>query len=78
MAARLAAGAVAIDGVQITHPPSANGVFAILPPGAADQLRHRYAFHTWDESRGEVRWMCSFDTSEADVEEFLAHLRAVL
>lgn len=78
MAAQLAAGAAAIDGVTITQEPSANGVFAILPPGVADQLRQRYAFHTWDPARDEVRWMCSFDTTPADVDEFLSYLRALL
>lgn len=78
MAARLAAGAGALEGVTITQLPSVNGVFAILPPGVADRLRQHSFFYTWDEARGEVRWMCSFDTTVADVEEFLAHLRASL
>ncbi|MEU8348229.1 threonine aldolase, partial [Streptomyces sp. NPDC048845] len=28
----------------------------------------------WDEAAGVVRWMCSFDTTEADVDSFTAAL----
>jgi threonine aldolase len=32
----------------------------------------------WDERVGEVRWMCSWDTTEADVEEFAGAVRAAV
>jgi len=38
-------------------------------------LQGRYAFYVWDEPSGEVRWMTSFDTTEADVDGFVAALR---
>jgi threonine aldolase len=28
-------------------------------------------FYDWDRSIGEVRWMCAFDTTEADVDNFI-------
>ena len=35
-----------------------------LPTGVADRLRERgFRFYDWDAAKGEVRWMCSFDTS---------------
>ena len=37
---------------------------------AAERLRKRFSFHTWDERTGEVRWMCAFDTTAADVDAF--------
>ena len=40
----------------------------------ADQLREAFRFYDWDASRNEVRWMCSFDTSEQDVDAFVAEL----
>ena len=49
----------------------ANGVFAILPPGAAEQLQQDFKFYVWDEHTGEVRWMCSWDTTEEDVDAFV-------
>lgn len=72
MARRLAAGLDALSGVQVLHPVEANGVFALLPPGVADRLRPHFAFSTWDSRTGEVRLMTSFDTTEADVDGFVA------
>lgn len=72
MAARLAAAVRDLPGVQVTQEPQANAVFAILPPGAAERLRERWSFYDWDERRGEVRWMCAWDTTEADVDAFAA------
>lgn len=66
---RLAAGQLA--GVEFTQDTESNAVFAILPPGVADRLRERFAFYDWDAVRGEVRWVCSFDTTEADVDAFV-------
>ena len=45
-----------------------------LPPGVADKLRQSFAFYDWDAARGEVRWMCSFDTRPEDVDAFVAEL----
>ncbi|TNY37078.1 threonine aldolase family protein [Thermomonospora catenispora] len=74
MARRLAEAVRAIPGVRITRPVEANAVFAIIPREAADRLRKRFGFYTWDERTGEVRWMCSFDTAESDVDAFAAAL----
>lgn len=78
MAARLADAVRGIDGVQVTQEPQANAVFAILPPGVADRVRERWAFYDWDERRREVRWMCSWDTTEADVDAFAADVAAAV
>ncbi|MEU2595572.1 threonine aldolase, partial [Streptomyces albidoflavus] len=40
-----------------------------------ERLQKRFRFYFWDEQAGEVRWMCSFDTQEADVDAFVAALR---
>jgi threonine aldolase len=42
-------------------------VFARLDREVTDRLRKRFPFETWDEGTGEVRWVCSFDTTEDDV-----------
>jgi threonine aldolase len=73
MAARLAEGVR--DAVTITQPVDANAVFAVLPPGRAEDLREEWFFYTWDEATGEVRWMCSWDTTEEDVDEFAEAVR---
>lgn len=78
MAGRLADAVRGIEGVTLTQEPQANAVFAILPPGVADRLRERWFFYDWDELRGEVRWMCSWDTTEADVDAFGADIAAAV
>ncbi len=70
MAARLADAVSDIPAVQITRPVQSNAVFAILPSAVIPSLQREYPFYTWDESAGEVRWMCSWDTTEEDVEGF--------
>ncbi|MEV0163459.1 threonine aldolase family protein [Nonomuraea fuscirosea] len=74
MARRLADAVRDLPGVELARPVEANAVFAVLPRDAAERLRKRFRFYTWDESTGEVRWMCAFDTTEEDVDAFAAAL----
>jgi threonine aldolase len=76
MAARLAAAVTDIDGVTITQPVQANVVFAILPPEATARLQEQWPFYVWDPHTGEVRWMCSWDTTPQDVDAFAQAIRA--
>ena len=62
--------------VTITRPVQANAVFAQLPHDAIATLQAQFDFYTWDEDAGEVRWMCSWDTTEDDVDEFVAAVKA--
>jgi threonine aldolase len=78
MAQRLSEGAAQLPGVTLTQRVQANGVFATLPPGAAAAVMEDWPFYVWDEHTGEVRWMCSWDTTAAEVDAFLAALRAAL
>ncbi|MHA7270529.1 threonine aldolase family protein [Arthrobacter sp. HLT1-20] len=78
MAARLRAAVADLPGVQCTQPTESNGVFAILPDGVAERLREKFRFYDWDQAAREVRWMCSFDTQESDVDAFVAALQAEL
>lgn len=82
MAKRLEAAVLAgiadgsMPGVTITQPTQVNGVFATLPEGVAERLRESFAFYDWDATKREVRWMCGFDTTEADVDAFVAAIAA--
>lgn len=78
MAAKLRNAVEAIPGVQPTQATESNGVFAILPDGVADRLRESFRFYDWNAAAREVRWMCSFDTTEADIDAFVAAIRAEL
>ena len=74
MAARLSLAVEAIEGVEISHPVEANAVFARMPRPAIDRLFEalpaEHPFYVWDDARDEVRWMCSWDTTAEDVDEF--------
>jgi len=73
MAALLAQRVDGLAGVTITRPVQANAVFARLPTEAVTAaLQREYDFYVWDERANEVRWMCSWDTTEEDVEQFAA------
>jgi threonine aldolase len=67
-----------IPGVQVTQKVEANAVFAILPREIIPALQEEYFFYVWDEDTSEVRWMCSFDTTEEDIEGFASLLRSKL
>lgn len=78
MASRLRQGIEALDGVQVTRETESNGVFASLSPEVADIVRRSFRFYDWDRSRGEVRWMCAFDTTDEDVDALVSALRHAL
>jgi threonine aldolase len=62
----------AISGLSFSQPTQANAVFAVLANDAADRIREQVRFYDWDRATGEVRWMTAFDTTEADVDNFVA------
>jgi threonine aldolase len=75
MAARLAAAVRDVPGVRITRDMQANAVFAIVPREVTARLQEQFHFYVWSEHTGEVRWMCSYDTTESDVDDFAEAVR---
>jgi threonine aldolase len=67
-----------IPQVKIVYKVEANGVFAQVPRQAIAKLQKRYFFYVWDEGRSVVRWMCSFDTSQQDVRQFVKFVAATV
>jgi threonine aldolase len=61
-----------IPQIRIVWKVESNGVFAQIPRHAIDKLQERYFFYPWIEEECIVRWMCSFDTTEEDVREFIS------
>jgi threonine aldolase len=72
MAQRLYAQVRDLPGLEVVRTPQANAVFAIIPAEVTERLQKRFRFYTWNEHTGEVRWMTSFDTTEADIDVFAA------
>lgn len=77
MAQRLYDGVKDIAGVSV-EPPQANALFPILPAESIARLQEQIRFYTWDHMKNQVRWMCAWDTTEADVDNFIAVVRAEL
>ena len=82
MAHRLADAISGIDRVQLAYPVQANGVFATLPGEAiqrlGDALPASLPFYVWDEVAGTIRLMCTWDTTEDDVDGLVAALAAAV
>lgn len=67
-----------IPGVKVTRKVEANAVFATIPSEIVPELQEQFFFYVWDEDRSEVRWMCSFDTTEDDIDAFALLLRKLV
>ena len=78
MAQRLAAGVEALPGVRITQKVQANAVFAQVPASSITALQAHTPFYVWDEAANEVRWVCSWDTTDEDIDSFINGAREVL
>lgn len=78
MAQLLASKLKDVPEIQITQKVESNGVFARIPKEIIPILQEAYFFYVWDEKTSEVRWMCSFDTSEKDVIKFTDIIKKVL
>ncbi|PFG30300.1 L-threonine aldolase [Paramicrobacterium agarici] len=64
-----------LPGLSFSQATQSNAIFAKLPDGVADRVREKFRFYDWDADQNEVRWMCAFDTTEADVDAFVAEIR---
>lgn len=72
MARRLEAEVQKIPQVRVVWKVEANGVFAQIPRHAIERIKQQYFFYPWIEDEGIVRWMCSFDSTEEDIRDFVS------
>jgi threonine aldolase len=82
MAAKLYEGVLEIAGkhpeVSVPNRAEANAVFPILPGNVTKKIQEDFRFYIWDQVTGQVRWMCSWDTTLEDVEGLLTSLRTAV
>lgn len=83
MARQLADAVRGVDGVQLVREPEVNAVFARVPAAKVEAMQEVSAFYVWDAAvdeagTQEVRWMCSWDTTQDDVTAFATGIDAVL
>jgi threonine aldolase len=71
MAKLLEAKIKEIPQIKITQKVESNAVFAIIPTEIYNDLQKEYFFYLWNEKTYEARWMCSFDTTENDINRFV-------
>lgn len=75
MAKLLASRLATIPQIKITQKVYVNSVFATMPAAWIPPLQEKYMFYTWNEARNEVRLMCSFNTLEEHIDEFIASIQ---
>jgi threonine aldolase len=78
MALLLASKLQDIAQIQITQLIESNAVFATIPSKLIQKLQEKYFFYVWNEETSEVRWMCSLDTEEEDIEDFVRLVKSQL
>gem|GEM_PF-8142 len=77
-AQKLAAALRLIPGVKLLHEPAVNGVFAALPPAAAQALfAQGWHFHPFIGEQG-YRLMCSWATNDAIINNFVTDIKSAL
>jgi len=77
MAQRLARGIQDLPGVELAYPVQSDAVFARLDAKHIETLQREWYFYVWDEDTSTVRWMTAFDTTESDVDQFVASIAGV-
>lgn len=78
MAKLLAERLQEIKEVTVTQAVEVNSLFVILPKHIIEPLQQKYHFYTWNEATNEVRLMCSFNTKEEHIDEFITDLKTLL
>lgn len=78
MARLLAEKLADIDAISLSQKVESNAVFARVPAKLIAPLQEEYFFYIWDAEQNEVRWMTAFDTTEEDVERFVATIKRIL
>ena len=67
-----------LPGIDAGGPPEANSIYPVLPTEWIGPLKDWSFFWDWDRSRGQVRWMTSWDTTPDDVDIFAAGVRSLV
>lgn len=63
--------------VKVRYKPSANALFVELDSVLLEELQKCYRFYLWDESCNLVRWMTSWQSTEEEVDSFIAKINEI-
>lgn len=67
-----------IPQLKITQLVETNAVFVSMPRPLIDKLLEQHCFYIWNEHTNEVRLMTSFNTTEADITQFITNIKEQL
>lgn len=78
MASKLAAILTQFPQIRLTQKPETNQLFFTMPHEAARALEKQYFFYYWNEAASEVRFVTSWDTTDADLQALETTLKTLL
>jgi len=78
MATRLGDGIISVGGAVTRLPGAGQRGVRVASGAVVESLQAEWPFYVWDQDTGVVRLMCSFDTTESDVDAFVARLGALM
>ena len=61
--------------IRLTRPVETNAIFVEIPERWFEPLSAVYPFYKWRTKNCEVRLMCSFDTSDEDIDRFMEKVK---
>ncbi|CAF3371752.1 unnamed protein product [Rotaria sp. Silwood1] len=64
--------------IRITRPVETNAIFLEIPRDWYEPLSTIFPFYIWRTKNCEVRLMCSFDTSENDIDQFINKINELI
>lgn len=77
-ALRLAEALQQFPEIQFTQKIESNQLFFILPEDVLKRLQEKYFFYVWNDARNEARLVTSWDTTEEDIQSFIATLQEIM
>ncbi len=67
-----------LNEIKIIYPVNSNSIFVSLPHEKLKYLLNKYLLYIWDENIPVVRIMCSFNTSEQQIEGLIGDIKVIL
>ena len=77
MAFRLAEAMRKYPQIQFTQKVESNQLFFTIPTEPLKKLQEKYFFYMWNEDTNEARFVTSWDTTDADIDDLIQTLDAV-
>lgn len=71
MCQKLAEGLEKNKDIKLAYPVESNQLFAYFPQSVIDNTLATFSYYVWNDKTNLVRMVTSFDTTEAEVQEFL-------